>query len=85
VIGKETAGTYRITFAGFRVNHETNDDPLNRDGWADEVYAAVAVQRFDRGSGTMLEGAAVTSLTHGDGNSAPERVPQGSALNNGGL
>ena len=79
------AGNYRITVAGFRVNHATYDDSLNRDGWGDEVYASVVLQRFDRSSGSVLETRTVTSRTHGDGNAAPGRVPQGQASDGGGL
>jgi hypothetical protein len=79
------AGSYRITVAGFRVNHDTYDDPLNGDGWGDEVYASVVLQRFNRASGRLLETRTVTSQTHGDGNAAPERVPQGHASDAGGL
>jgi hypothetical protein len=84
-ISAATTGSYRVSVAGFRVNHDTYDDPLNRDGWGDEVYASVVLQRFDRATGTLLEGRTITSRTHGDGNSAPERVPQGHASDNGGL
>lgn len=83
--GAVAAGSYRITVAGFRVNHDTYDDPLNRDGWGDEVYASVVLQRFDRGSGRALETRTVTSRTHGDGNAGRERVPQGHASDAGGL
>ena len=78
-------GIYRITVAGFRVNRDTYDDPLNRDGWGDEVYAAVVLQRFNRASGSVLETRTVTSQTHGDGNAAQGRVPQGHASDGGGL
>ena len=79
------ASTYRVSVAGFRVNHGTYDDPLNRDGWGDEVYASVVLQRFDRATGSLLEGRSVTSRTQGEGNGAADRVPQGHASDNGGL
>ncbi len=80
-----SAGNYRITVAGFRVNHNTYDDPLNRDGWGDEVYASVVLQRFNRSNGSVLETRTVTSRAHGDGKAARERVPQGHASDAGGL
>ena len=83
--GLAGAANYRITVAGFRVNHDTYDDPLNRDGWGDEVYASVVLQRFNRSIGSMLESRTVTSQTHGDGNAAPGRVAQGHASDGGGL
>jgi hypothetical protein len=85
VISNNTAGAYRISVAGFRVNHNTHDDQLNRDGWGDEIFSSVVLQRFDRATGRLIEGNSVTSSIHGDGNQAPERVPQGSASGNGGL
>src|SRR3712207_1355604 len=62
-----SSGNYRITVAGFRVNRDTYDDPLNRDGWGDEVYASVVLQRFSRENGRVLETRTVTSQTYGDG------------------
>jgi hypothetical protein len=82
---RSSSGNYRITVAGFRVNHGTSDDPLNRDGWGDEVYAAVVLQRFNRSSGKVLENRTVTSGTHGDGDAGGGRVPQGHASDGGGL
>jgi hypothetical protein len=85
VIGSSTAGSYRISVAGFRVNHNTHDDQLNRDGWGDEIFSSVVLQRFDRATGRLIESQSVTSSIHGDGNQAPDRVPQGRASGNGGL
>jgi hypothetical protein len=82
---RRSSGNYRITVAGFRVNQNTSDDPLNRDGWGDEVYASVVLQRFNRSSGSVLETRTVTSQTHGDGNAVRGRVPQGHASDGGGL
>jgi hypothetical protein len=85
VVSGNTAGSYRITVAGFRVTQNTFDDQLNRDGFGDEVYSSVVLQRFDRKTGRLIESNSVTSSVHGDGNQAPERIPQGHASGNGGL
>ena len=85
VVSGNTAGSYRITVAGFRVTQNTFDDQLNRDGFGDEVYSSVVLQRFDRKTGKLIESNSVTSSVHGDGNQAPERIPQGHASGTGGL
>jgi hypothetical protein len=85
VIENDAVGSYRISVAGFRVNRITYDDQFNRDGWGDEVYASVVLQRFNRATGALLASNSVTSSTHGDATSFPDRVPQGSRTGNGGL
>jgi hypothetical protein len=77
-----TSGRYRIFIAGFRVNNQTYDDPLNRDGWLDEIYAAAAVARWE---GTVFkEHQVVKSLVYGDANQST-RIQAGSASASGGL
>jgi hypothetical protein len=76
---KPASGKYRITIAGFRVNHQTYDDQLNRDGWSDEVYAAAFVQQVDRSSRALLDTGTVQSRAHGDARGFPDRIPAGQA------
>src|SRR5688500_12528605 len=44
---------YRVVLAGGRVNNPTFDNPLNLDGWGDEVYFTADVQLFDKVSGSI--------------------------------
>jgi hypothetical protein len=77
-----TAGRYQIFIAGFHVNNQTYDDPLNRDGWLDEIYAAAAVTKWEGGKVAMNEVA--KSWVYGDANSS-DRVRAGTGSANGGL
>jgi hypothetical protein len=77
-----TAGRYQIFIAGFRVNNQTYDDPLNRDGWLDEIYAAAAVAKWE--SGALKTNEVAKSWVYGDANSS-DRVRAGSGSGNGGL
>jgi hypothetical protein len=79
------SGRYRISIAGFKVNHETYDDPLERDGKRDEVFTAVVVQHFNRKTGALVDAGTVQSKVYGDANGFPDRVPQGRASDVGGL
>jgi hypothetical protein len=76
---------YRISLAGFRVNHETYDDPLERDGKRDEVYAAAVLHRFNRKTGELLDSRALQSKVVGDWSGHRDRIAQGSASKDGGL
>ena len=49
-----SSGKYRISIAGFRVNHPTYDDQLNLDGQGDEVYAAATVSQWRRQLNSVL-------------------------------
>lgn len=78
---------YRITVNGFRVDQETMDDPLQRDGKGDEVYVAVKVEEFDRATRNRIGHALVKSPVFGDKNGFPTqtRVMAGSTGGSGGL
>jgi hypothetical protein len=76
---RPASGKYRITIAGFRVNHQTYDDQLNRDGWSDEVFATAFVQQVDRNNSVLLDTGTVQSRTHGDSRGYPDRLPAGQA------
>ena len=80
-----TSGRYRISIAGFKVNHETYDDPLERDGRRDEVYVAAVVNHYKRKTGELVDGRTLQSKVYGDASRFPDRVPQGSAGDEGGL
>lgn len=77
-----TAGRYQIFISGFRVNNQTTDDPLNRDGWLDEVYAAAAVVKWE--GGAVKTNDVIKSWVYGDANSS-DRIRAGSGSGNGGL
>jgi hypothetical protein len=77
-----TSGRYRIFIAGFRANNQTSDDPLNRDGWLDEIYAAAAVVKWENGA--VKSNEVIKSLVYGDANSS-DRVRAGSGSGNGGI
>jgi hypothetical protein len=80
-----TSGRYRISIAGFRVNSESYDDILERDGKRDEVYAATIVAEVDRQTGKVRRTDVVKSEVHGDANGFPSREPAGHASSVGGL
>ncbi len=42
------SGGYEIQLLGARANRQTFDDPLNRDGWGDEIFASTIVSLIDR-------------------------------------
>src|SRR5688500_13348485 len=44
---------YRVVLAGGRVNHPTYDNPLNLDGWGDEIFVTADVQLLDKASGNI--------------------------------
>ena len=48
-------GRYRVVANGFRVLHQTKDEPLSRDGHGDEVYAGFTMFHFDRRSSQLLD------------------------------
>jgi hypothetical protein len=62
---RATPGKYRIRLMGFRANHQTVDDPLNRDGWGDEIYAATFVSVIDRNTLATRESRLLTTQTYG--------------------
>lgn len=80
------SGRYRVTLVGFQVDRQTSDDPLNRDGWADEIYATVTTARFVNGDQASV--STERSIVMGDSNrpaSEEPRLRAGSATDHGGL
>ena len=77
-----TSGKYQIFIAGFRVNNQTYDDPVNRDGWVDEIYAAASVAKWE--GGAVKSNEVAKSWVYGDAN-ASGRIRAGSGSGNGGL
>ena len=88
-IGPDAAGRarYRITINGFRVDRETMDDPLQRDGKGDEIYFAVYVAEYNSKNGQRLRSDVVRTPVFGDksGFPAPTRVLAGTAGDTGGI
>jgi hypothetical protein len=78
------SGNFRVTLTGFRVNHQTKDDRLERDGAGDEVTFIHSVGVVDRaGSFTQLIGTG--SVTGTLGQTPPNGRLAGRATPTGGL
>jgi hypothetical protein len=58
-------GRFRITARGFRVNHQSYDDALNRDGWGDEVFVRADVFQAQPG-GDLVRGATLRTVKIGE-------------------
>jgi hypothetical protein len=86
-------GKYRVTINGFRVNHETFDNPAEIDGKRDEIFVKARTQVFHSVGVALSPEVTIRSLTHGDVNAArwrdatkPNfRINAGSASSMGGL
>ena len=79
---------YRVVLAGGRVNNPTYDNPLNLDGWGDEIYFTADVQLLDKASGNISPFTALSDRTkiYGDnGMDSRTRMRAGTAWKNGGL
>jgi hypothetical protein len=82
----KAAAVYQVVATGFRVNHETLDDLLSRDGKGDEVYAAFMISQFNRKTGGQVGNVlAAATLVHGDVNNQVGRIQAGTASSAGGL
>lgn len=82
----KTTGRYRVSIAGFKVNHETFDDQLERDGKRDEVYVTAWAQVIDRATGAArAPGVIHQSAVHGDTWNLPGRILAGTASDRGGI
>jgi hypothetical protein len=80
-----TSGKYLVTITALWCVVMTKDDPFDRDGKGDEIYAAAYVRRYDRKTFQLLEHTTLRTLTYGDGNGRPERVPGGTQHSTGGV
>ena len=80
-------GRYRVVLAGGRVNNPTYDNPLNVDGWGDEIFFTADVQLLDKASGNISPFATLSDRTkiYGDNGLDRNRMRAGTAWNNGGL
>jgi len=81
-------GRYRVTMTGLQVAHATADDPIDRDGKADEIFANAVVVRWDRASNSRLGTTIVKSREYGDignGTTWPQRIRAGTGLPSGGI
>src|SRR3989442_3865847 len=79
-------GIFRVTLNGFKVNHESDDDILERDGKRDEVYLRADVWVLKRDGSVPYHGSP-RSLLMGDVNrqNDPPRIQAGWASDKGGL
>jgi len=80
-----SAPQYRVVALGARVDRETIDDPLDRDGKRDEVYFAALVRQFDRRDQRLLFSANPLTSVMGDRNGYPARIQAGTAGSLGGI
>jgi len=80
---------YRVTVRSIQVVTPTADEPSQKDGVGDEVYAAAVVARADRNTGAKLGASVVKSKEYGDigsnGIPFPNRIRAGTASAEGGL
>ena len=83
------SGRYRLTVRSIQVVTPTADEPSQKDGVGDEVYAAAVVARADRNTGAKLGASVVKSKEYGDigsnGIPFPNRIRAGTASAEGGL
>ena len=82
------SGRYRVTMTGVQVAKPTADDPLDRDGKADEIFGNAIVVRWDRQGQRPLGTTIVKSREYGDvgnGQTWPYRIRAGTGLPSGGL
>ena len=82
------SGRYRVTMTGVQVARPTADDPLDRDGKADEIFANAIVVRWDRQGSRPLGTLIVKSREYGDvgdGKTWTYRIRAGTALPSGGI
>ncbi len=84
---RRLTANYRISINGFTVLHESRDDPFDRDGKADEVYAAAITFLYDGLTATRPTGGPRQAWTaaYGDIRGYPDRIPAGSGSPTGGL
>jgi hypothetical protein len=76
---------FRVYVTGFRVNRETVDDVLNRDGWYDEVVLRSAMLIVDRNGNRVRQTLEQTSPIIGEVITGQRRLRGGSGTDLGGL
>jgi len=75
---------FKVIFRSFTVNHQTRDDMLNRDGWADEVFNWITSFDVNR-SGQAATHENVLGLPMGDLRAPNNHILAGTATSEGGL
>lgn len=80
-----SSGQYLVTITGLRCGKAILDDPFDRDGKGDEVYAAAYVRRYDRRTGDFLEQSVPQTAVYGDTRNFPDREQAGSLSPTGGI
>jgi hypothetical protein len=78
------SGLFRVTFTGFKVNHQTYDDVLERDGVGDEVTLIHQVAVIDNAGG-FNQLIAPGTFTAPLGQAPPNPARAGSGSPSGGL
>jgi hypothetical protein len=78
---------YRVTLNGFRLDRQTVDDALERDGKGDEVYIGIGIDEYGYWLGAHQRHDFIRTGTFGDKNGFPAstRMLAGTAGGTGGL
>ncbi len=81
-----TSANYLVTITHLRCVKAIEDDPLDRDGKGNEVYAASWIRRYDR-AGNFLEQSSAQTLVYGDTRNLPPKAREqaGSLSPTGGI
>ena len=80
-----SSGNYLVTITRLTCIKQTLDDPLQKDGRGDEIYAAAFYRRYDRKTTANLEMSEVQTRVYGDFYQAPDRIQAGTRSAAGGI
>jgi hypothetical protein len=80
-----SSGNYLVTITRLTCIKQTLDDPLQKDGKGDEIYAAAFYRRYDRKTAANLEMSEVQTRVYGDIYQAPDRIQAGTRSAAGGI
>jgi hypothetical protein len=79
------SGNYLVTITGLLCRIATHEDPLDRGGKGNKVYAATWIRRYDRRTGESQEETNAVTAVYGDTSHFPDRVQAGSMSLTGGI
>ncbi|HEX2100750.1 MAG TPA: hypothetical protein VHF69_08810, partial [Candidatus Synoicihabitans sp.] len=79
------SGTYLVSVTAVWCSRMTRDDPFDRDGKGDEIYAAAFVRRYDRTTFQLVETTNLRTLGYGDTNGRSDRALGGTMTRTGGV
>jgi len=84
-VASASSGNYLVTITRLTCIKQTLDDPLQKDGKGDEIYAAAFYRRYDRKTAANLEMSEVQTRVYGDFYQAPDRIQAGTRSAAGGI